>query len=416
MRILMVTPFLPSPTAANAGELVMYRQLERLAVRHQVALATFCTGDEDCTEAIANLRQLGIVVHVVERRHPAGLERWKRRPRLAIRWLRGDVPLPVIEFTLPAMQETIDRVVATTNPDLIQVEYIWMAGYHYPPKVATLLTEHEVGLVRARDDLLASLDGPRLRRLYASAEWRRWRRYEPAACRRFTRVQLFTRRDERTLLHYAPDLEPRLRVNPFGVDAPAAANPIAEDEQMVLFVGGFAHPPNVDAALWLAREIMPLVWRDVPGAHLWLVGSNPTEELLALSGDRITVTGRVPKIEPYLQRATVVLAPLRTGGGMRLKVLQAMSACKAVVTTRVGAEGIAEDDSSPLVIASSAGELARRTVELLTNKEMRAELGARAREFVGARYSWAAYLERLEKIYEEAVAAQDGSPAAPGKE
>ncbi|MDQ3927558.1 MAG: glycosyltransferase family 4 protein, partial [Chloroflexota bacterium] len=294
--------------------------------------------------------------------------------------------------------------------------YVWMGGYRYPSEVATVLTEHEVGLVRAQDDLLAAVDGPKLKRLYASAEWRRWRRYEPSACRGFTRVQVFTTHDARTLLHHAPDLEPRLRVNPFGVDPPTTPGATAEDEHAVLFVGGFAHPPNVDAALWLAREIMPLVWRDVPGAHLWLVGSNPPEELRALSGERTTVTGRVPEIEPYLQRAAVVVAPLRQGGGMRLKVLQAMSACKAVVTTPLGAEGISEDGSTPLVIASSAQDLARQTVQLLADRALRAALGARAREFALVRYSWDAYMERLERIYEEALTAHHARSESQGRQ
>ncbi|HYP19598.1 MAG TPA: glycosyltransferase family 4 protein [Chloroflexia bacterium] len=416
MRILMVTPFLPSGAAANAGELVMYRQLERLAGRHEVTLATLCSQDQDSGGEIADLRRLGIEVHAVTRRVLTGLERWKRRPGLALRWLRGDTPLPVIEFTLPAMQETINRLVAATAPELIQVEYVWMAGYQYPPGVATVLTEHEVGLARARDDLRSTGGARRLRRLYALAEWRRWRRYEPAACRKFTRVQVFTSQDANTLVQHAPDLEPRLRVNPFGVDPPGAPDPGAEYENAVLFVGGFAHPPNVDAALWLAREIMPLVWRDVPGAHLWLVGCNPPAELLALAGERITVTGRVPEIEPYLQRAAVVVAPLRQGGGMRLKVLQAMSACKAVVTTPLGAAGIAEEDSGPLVIASSAEDLARRTVELLANRDMRAELGARAREFTLASYSWEAYMGRLQEIYDEALAAHHSRGKTPGQQ
>ena len=414
MRILMVTPFLPSSTAtaSNAGELVMYRQLELLAVRHQVTLAALCSSNQDSRREIAGLQQLGIDVHAVERRPPVGLDRWKRRPGLAMRWMRGDTPLPVIEFTLPTMQEIINRMVAVTAPDLIQVEYVWMAGYRYPSEVPTLLTEHEVGLVRARDDLLATVTGPLLRRLYASAEWRRWQRYEPLVCRSFTRVQVFTDRDARTLLYHAPDLEARLRVNPFGVDTPTEVGGVIEDQNAVLFVGGFAHPPNVDAALWLAHEIMPLVWREIPHAHLWLVGSNPPEELRTLSSEQITVTGRVPEIESYLQRAAVVVAPLRQGGGMRLKVLQAMAACKAVVTTALGAEGIAEDNSSPLVIASSAQDLAQRTVELLSSPTKRAELGARAREFTRIRYSWDGYLERLEEIYDEALTAHYGRSMA----
>ena len=382
----------------------MYRQLERLVVRHRITLVTFCTAGEDAARAIKDLQQLGIEVRSMERPTPTGLEQWRRRPDLALRWLRGDRPLPVIEFTLPAMQEIINCTVVDTSPDLIQVEYVWMSGYTYPRDVATVLTEHEVGLVRARGDVLAAASGPRLGRVYASAEWRRWKRHEPSVCCNFTRVQVFTTHDARALLRHAPDLAPRLRVNPFGVDLPRIRTGITEDENAVLFVGGFAHPPNVDAALWLADEIMPLVWQEVPRAHLWLVGSNPPEVVRALSGERITVTGRVPEVEPYLQRAAVVVAPLRQGGGMRMKVLQAMASCKSVVTTPLGAEGIAEDASTPLIIASSAQNLARSTVELLLNQPMRANLGARARRFAQGNYSWEAYVERLEEIYEEALA------------
>src|SRR5688500_4676969 len=404
MRILMVTPFLPSAAASNAGELVMYRQLERLVVRHRITLVTFCTAGEEAVRGITDLQQLGVEVHPVERRAPAGLEQWKRRPELALRWLRGDRPLPVIEYTLPAMQEKINCVVAATSPDLIQVEYVWMACYTYPADVATVLTQHEVGLVRARGDLLAAAGGSRLGRVYAAAEWRRWKRYEPSVCSNFTRVQVFTAHDAEMLQRHAPDLAPRLRINPFGVDLPPIRGGMTEDENAVLFVGGFAHPPNVDAALWLAGKIMPLVWQEVPRAHLWLVGSNPPEEVRALSGERITVTGRVAEVEPYLQRAAVVVAPLRQGGGMRLKVLQAMAACKPVVTISLGAEGIAEGALTPLVIASSAQDLARRTIELLLSPPMRSDLGARARKFAQSRYSWGAYVERLEEIYEEALA------------
>ena len=171
---------------------------------------------------------------------------------------------------------------------------------------------------------------------------------------------------------------------------------------MVVFVGGFGHSPNVDAALWLGAEIMPLLRAIRSGVRLIIVGSCPTKAVHALASDDIVVTGRVPAVEPFLERAAVVLAPLRTGGGMRVKVLQAMALGKAVVTTPVGAEGIAVAGCQPpLAIANSAEELARATATLLAAHDMRRALGHGARAYVTEHFSWAAYGRRLEEMYAE---------------
>jgi glycosyltransferase involved in cell wall biosynthesis len=176
----------------------------------------------------------------------------------------------------------------------------------------------------------------------------------------------------------------------------------------VLFVGNFTHPPNVDAALWLGQEIMPVLRCLAPGVHLSLVGIYPPASVQALAGADIEVTGHVPAIEPWFAEAAVVLAPLRIGGGMRMKVLQAMAMGKAVVTTPRGAEGLAVAGCPPPLIAAEGGEaIAAATATLLAAPESRHALGEQARAFVQAHFSATAHVDRLEAIYAELLAGRE---------
>jgi glycosyltransferase involved in cell wall biosynthesis len=167
-------------------------------------------------------------------------------------------------------------------------------------------------------------------------------------------------------------------------------------------VGAFEHPPNIDAALWLGNDIMPILRRLRPGVRLTIVGSYPPKSVRTLASQDVTVAGPVPIIRPYLEQAAVVLAPMRTGGGMRVKVLQAMSLGKAVVTTPLGAAGLAGPrEQLPLAIGESAEEIATATVRLLSASDERIVLGRRARTFVREHHSWSAHQRRLEAIYAE---------------
>jgi glycosyltransferase involved in cell wall biosynthesis len=155
----------------------------------------------------------------------------------------------------------------------------------------------------------------------------------------------------------------------------------------------------VDAACWLAREILPLVRSRREGAHLTIVGANPPRAVRVLASDRVTVTGFVPDVDPFLDRAAVVVAPLRTGSGMRVKLLQALARGKAVVTTPLGAEGLARD--APVLVAASGPEVAEAIVALLADPERRRALGHRARGYVAEHHAWSGFASRLAAIYRE---------------
>jgi glycosyltransferase involved in cell wall biosynthesis len=235
-------------------------------------------------------------------------------------------------------------------------------------------------------------------------DWHRWRRYQVRTWTRFDLVQTFTERDAEAVAELVPALRGRTRVSPFGIDVPPAADPRRQVRGGLLFAGSLTHYPNVDAALWLAEGVLPLLLARRPEAFLTIVGPHPPPEIAALDGGHVRVVGRVPDVRPFIERAQVVLAPVRTGGGMRMKTLEAMALGKAVVTTPRGAEGLTLGGRKPpLVVADGAQAIADAAAELMEDDGARASLGASARAFVEEHYGRAAYARRLEDVYREAL-------------
>ena len=388
----MVTPLLPHPRAVGAGALVMDRQLRELAARHEVVLASFAGPDPLERDAVEELRREGLEVHAVWRPGWRGAGRWHRRLRLAWRWSRGSAPLRTLLFQEEEMQLLLDRLLAGERFDLLQVEDNAMAAYRFRTRAPAVLTEHEVRALASSNS--GSGHPPR------SPDERRWAPYQAAVWRRFDRIQVFTPGDAAAATAIAPDLADRIQTNPFGVDPLPPADLSREAPGETVFVGGFRHPPNVEGALWLGHEIFPRLQARFPGSRLTLVGDHPPAAVQALRERGIEVTGRVPAVEPFLERAAVVLAPLRTGGGLRMKVLQAMAMGKAVVATPLAAEGVAAPGGEPaLALAGDAEGFAARTAALLADPAERAALGRRARAVVTEHHGWAGYAERLEALY-----------------
>jgi len=402
MRVLLVVPVPPQADGAGAIPVLLHAELLGLAQRHEVTLVT-PVGDEPGEAEAARRLEAEVETHVADRRRPPpGLRRRRRQLRMATRWARGGWPWRTVWFADPDIQRILDRLAAERSFDVVAVEDSAMSVFRYPQGVPAVFTHHEVLRPRPLDWHPGS---PRNWPSWAFGEldWRRWARFQPAAWRRFDRVQVFSQRDADAVAELAPDVAPRLRVNPFGLVLPPRAHPAREVAGTILFVGAFAHPPNRDAAIWLAREILPAVLARQPEARLRIVGSAPSAEVRALAGAHVEVVADAPSVLPHLEEAAVVMAPVRTGGGMRMKVLQAMAAGKAVVTTGRGTEGYTGFGAEPpLEVADSEAEIAAATAALLADDARRLALGERAREFAEHHYSPEAWAERLTAVYEEA--------------
>jgi len=162
-----------------------------------------------------------------------------------------------------------------------------------------------------------------------------------------------------------------------------------------------AHPPNVDAAERLVREIFPLVREHYPYATLTIVGDRPAAQLRQLAPQYVQITGRVPDVTPYLDRAAVVAAPLRIGGGMRVKVLEALAAGKPVVASRLAADGLDLHDGEQIVLTESDQQFAEAIVALLVNPDRRARIARSARAWACAHLGWESSVAAYEQLYRQ---------------
>jgi len=406
MRILFVTPSPPSAAAPSAVPVVAWAQLQGLAERHEIDVVTIAGPDPRELDALERLRAAGFDVHALERRDASVVDRGARWLRNAVRWATLRRPMYVVWHHEPTLQRMLDELCRERTFDVVHVNDSAMADYTYATRAPKLLVEIEARSPRAVD-WTGWLRGNWYRGIMDEADWHWWPQYQRRVWRAFDRIELFTRRDAETVTRLAPELAPRLQVNPFGIELPAVADPSLEEERTIAFVGTYTHAPNVDAARWLALEVMPRVRALLSGVRLDVYGTDPRGVLADLQRDDVRVHGWVPAIEPALARAAVIAAPVRVGGGQRMKVLQAMAMSKAIVTTPRGADGIVCDDGAPpLAIADSAESLAERIVELLADPARRRALGARARATAEAHHSAAAYGARLEAAYAELLGAR----------
>jgi GT2 family glycosyltransferase/SAM-dependent methyltransferase/glycosyltransferase involved in cell wall biosynthesis len=180
--------------------------------------------------------------------------------------------------------------------------------------------------------------------------------------------------------------------------------PPPEERAGILFVGGFQHPPNIDAAVSLVKEVMPAVWRELGDVRVSIVGSHPPPEVQALASARVDVTGWVEDLQPLLDAAKLMLAPLHYGAGMKGKITQALSVGLPVVTTPIGAEGLDGHEQECMLIADDPHQLAAETIRAYRDEGLWRELSRAGQELILAHCSTQVISGRLGELLEGAGA------------
>jgi glycosyltransferase involved in cell wall biosynthesis len=271
-----------------------------------------------------------------------------------------------------------------------------------PCPVPVLLVEQNVEYSLWLQRLVLE-DDPELRDAYVTELRRTWVA-EVSSWHRSDLVAVLTEDDRRELLAAHPGLD--VRIVPDGADhvLPGGLGRAGSEsrEPLVVFVANFGYQPNQDAARFLCDEILPRVVGAVPEAQFLLVGTSPPDELraAAASSPNITVTGGVPTVEPYLDAAQVVVAPLRVGGGIKVKVIEALARGRPIVATSVAAQGLGSG-SRHMQIADDPASFAAAVVGLLRRPEERLELALAARAFARTLPSWDDAAARLMACYRE---------------
>ncbi len=229
--------------------------------------------------------------------------------------------------------------------------------------------------------------------------------HERAAGAKMAAISFVSEDEARLFRELAPELAARTHAVSNGVNAdffsvdPLRESPYPAGEKTVVFTGAMDYWPNVDAICWFAAEVWPQIRRRDDSARLVVVGMNPTPAVRALASDpRVRVTGTVADVRPYIQHASVIVAPLRIARGIQNKVLEAMAMGCAVVASTAAATGIAAEANRELVVADSASATIDAIALLLAEPARATALGAAARACVLARYGWEAHLAKLDPL------------------
>jgi glycosyltransferase involved in cell wall biosynthesis len=401
VRVLWLTPELPSPLGAG-GALRQWHMLGRLVAHgHEpVVVAPVHPGEREGAE---RLRAAGVDLRAYERppsRVAETLGLVRRRPAL----VPAALAEPLVAWQCDAFWtalEPLARGALEEGPfEVVNVNHDWAAGWvrRLPlGRAARVLTLENLTWSYYANRARAAA-GPRAALL--AAEARRWLRYDR---RRFSDYDALVTVSEHDAELAARETSTRTVAIPSGVDTRALAPPPERDggDPALIFTGNMRWPPNAEAVRWLLREVWPRVRDRVPSARVLAVGADPPPDVLALAGERVEVPGRVPELEPWFERASIVVIPILSGAGIRLKVLDALASGRAVVSTTMGAEGAQVTDGEHLVIADDPREFADAVVRLLEDPGERRRLGAAARRLAEERYDWRALGDRFEALVSE---------------
>jgi glycosyltransferase involved in cell wall biosynthesis len=233
-------------------------------------------------------------------------------------------------------------------------------------------------------------------------EARRLKAYEGRLCREMDAVLAVSDVDRQALVE-AGACNDKISVIPIAVSC-SNLQPVsrAEASSEILTAGTLFYPPNADGVRWFLREVYPLVKRQMGSARLTVVGPRPPKDIVRFAereADGVKVTGYVPDLRPYFERAALMVVPVRAGSGMRVRILEALARGMPVVTTTLGAEGIDVVPGEHLLMADEPTEFARAVVRLLRDPALCRLLAVNGRRLIEQKYDWHVVLPRLESVY-----------------
>jgi glycosyltransferase involved in cell wall biosynthesis len=380
VRLLWLTPEAPDPGGAG-GAIRSFHQIAGLA-RRGVGLSVVAPAHADQARRAASLAELGVDLELVPRPRgqlEEGLRGLAARPSLAV----AAAALPWLGLQAAVFWTRVGpaarRLLATDGYDAVIVEHDFAAawGRELPTALPAGLVFHNTfwRYYERLDGLGRRIEGQRFRAHVA--------RQLPRYARGFAVSEL----ERAEIRELAPEMP--VDVVPNGVDARRLAHiePGSGDDAAIVFVGTLAYPPNAEAVLWFCREVLPKVRMARPGVTLTVVGRGAPAELRRFEG--VITTDWVEDVAPYLASAPVAIAPLRSGGGTNLKVIEALAAGRGLVATSFGAKGLDVVAGEHLLVADRPQQFAEAVIALLGDRALCSRLGTAGRELAQARYDWA---------------------------
>ena len=406
MRILWLKSDLLLPLD-KGGRLRTWHLMRHLARRHDITYLSFSDRGQD--RNVAGMREVATRVVTVPRSDPT------KRSLLfymdAARYLADPLPYAVAKYRSAAYKVQVQSLLRENRFDLLVCDFL-VPAVNLPkalPCPAVIFTHNvESEIWRRHAETKATVAARWLYRM----QHKRMLRFEEETLMRFDGILAVSDADRETFVRLYPSVSTKPTwVVRTGVDTeyfvPSRTEP---SEPRLVFTGSMDWLPNEDAMTYFCHDVLPLIQQQEPRVRLSIVGRAPTPAVRALASNVVDVTGTVDDVRPHMEKASVYIVPLRIGGGTRLKIFEAMSMGKAVVSTTIGAEGLPIVDGTHAIVADEPRAFASAVLSLLRDRARRKALEHAARSLVVEHYDWSAVAGELEEAL--AISAGHKKPAA----
>jgi polysaccharide biosynthesis protein PslH len=392
----------------KGGKLRTWHVMRHLAARHDITYLSF----EDATQTDADRRGMREVCSRLETvpRSDAPKGTWRFYAGAA-GYIVDQSPYAVAKYRSAAYRVRIEQLLATERYDLVVCDFL-PPVVNLPARLAcpSIVFTHnvEAEIWRRHAEQAANP----VTKYLMTQQWQRMLRFEADALARFDLVLAVSEADSETFARLYPrSLRTPVHAVQTGVETDYFTPPAAAPERAhMVFTGSMDWLPNEDGMTYFCREILPKIRQAEPGATLSIIGRAPTPAVRKLAEiPGVEVTGRVDDVRPHIARGSVYIVPLRIGGGTRLKIFEAMSMAKAVVSTTTGAEGLPVTNGRDIEIADDPSGFAQAVIRLIRDTDARRSIETAARQLVVEKYDWSAVAEDFERAL---LRVTNGEPVA----
>jgi len=311
------------------------------------------------------------------------------------------LPFSIRSRYLPKVKERIENYLAANQVDIIICDSIYRAlNIPLKSKCKKILFEHNIESIIIKR--YADSEKNIFKKIFAYIEYLKLSDFEKKMWGKFDCVIACSSLDKVIMEQRASDINVFVIKNGVDSDFFASNSKMPIDNDTLIYTGQIGWHPNEDAVIYFIKSILPLIRKEKPQIKFWVVGDGPSERIrgLADKDKSIMITGFVDDVRSFIQKASVFVVPLRIGGGTRLKILEALSMRKAVVSTSIGCEGLDVEDNKNILIKDEPEEFAGAVLNLLKNETLRASLGNNGRKLVEEKYEWSAVFKNLDDILE----------------
>lgn len=389
MKILFAANRLPFPPY-RGDKLKIYNLASLLSKHHELHLVTFLQDKKD-EQYIPELAKIFKRIDLIPLPKSASVFQ-------AVKTIFSKKPLQVGFFKSKKMEEKIADILQQEQFDAVHVQHLRLAQYWHNkkqiPRILDLPDAYSLYWKRR----VKSSSGPK--KWFNFLEFKRVFGYEDILNE--FELSLVCSQEDLYYLQKEKHIQ-NVHLLPNGVDCAEFSFPDNDysEEKNILFTGNMDYEPNIDAVVYFAEEIFPLIQKEIPDVKFTIAGQRPVDKVKNLANEHIEITGFIPKLSEVYKTAAIVVAPLRFGAGTQNKVLEAMATGIPVVSRNIGFKGLGIESGEGAILALNTQDFADTCVRLLKNKELRREVGKKGEEIVRNHYNWQVIAKQLETYLQD---------------